>query len=93
MEDKTERKVTVQKGKKKCSQKKKTIFNLTVHLDLQKIMLKKKKSDGKYNFSTEETSILSSLKCSTKCLLCEKLIFVLIQHSEGPLKILPSFWY
>lgn len=43
MEDKTERKVTVQKGKKKCSQKKKTIFNLTVHLDLQKIMLKKKK--------------------------------------------------
>lgn len=42
MEDKTERKVTVQKGKKKCSQKKKTIFNLTVHLDLQKIMLKKK---------------------------------------------------
>ena len=41
MEDKTERKVTVQKGKKKCSQKKKTIFNLTVHLDLQKIMLKK----------------------------------------------------
>ena len=30
------------KKKKKCSQKKKTIFNLTVHLDLQKIMFKKK---------------------------------------------------
>lgn len=41
MEDKTERNATVQKRKKNHSQKKKTIFNLRVHLDLQKITQKK----------------------------------------------------
>lgn len=41
MEDKTERKVTVQKEKKNVLRKE-DHFNLTVHLDLQKIMLKKK---------------------------------------------------
>lgn len=37
MEDKTEGNATVQKGKKKSFSEKKTIFNLRVHLDLQKI--------------------------------------------------------
>lgn len=44
MEGKTEGNATVQEGKKLFSEKK-TIFNLKVHLDLQKITYKK--SDGK----------------------------------------------
>lgn len=61
MEDKTEGNATIQRGGQKSFSQKKTIFNLSVHLDLQKFTQKNWCTE---NFSMEQSTILSPLKCN-----------------------------